>query len=188
MRLTSWRVRCTVTAPSAGSGNCSTRIAGGTRGRMPAMRRLLVTGGSERAGMGDASDAGQAGELLGCLGGVLARHHDDGGLDVVDGGLESGFSGALADRVDLRGGRFSLHHHQHLGSPLDGWRSDSCAPHHPWRRQITSRGQGLCSGCQPLRASQRPLTMLLHFQDTQFLLIGVQSDGRRNPPASGAWD
>ena len=46
MRLTSWRVRCTVTAPSAGSGSSSIRIAGGTSGRMPAMRRLLVTGGS----------------------------------------------------------------------------------------------------------------------------------------------
>ena len=29
-----------------GSGNCSTRIAGGTNGRRPAMRRLLVTGGA----------------------------------------------------------------------------------------------------------------------------------------------
>ena len=32
------------TPPSAGSGCCSTRIAGGISGRMPAMRRLLVSG------------------------------------------------------------------------------------------------------------------------------------------------
>ena len=76
------------------------------------------------------------------------------GLAVVDGGLESGFSRALADRVDLCRGRFSLHHHQHLASPLDG----STIRLEPFRRdrqrQTTSRGQSLCPGCQRKHASR----------------------------------
>ena len=132
-------------------------------------------------GMGDPLDAGQGGELLRGLGGVVAGHHDDGRLAVEDGGLEAGFSRASGRPRRSPPGMIQRCITTSI-SPLLSMAVGSPRAHltHHWPRQTRAEAKASAEDARGREASRRPLIMYC----PAYLIPGHPPPaGRRSQPA-----